>query len=90
MNKKSALIRLLVLILLLNFTLYPGINKITITVSDVGGNSANDSITLNYAAVFVNDDASSSWYDEFHVATIQEGINKASDNYIVVVYDGTY
>jgi len=40
--------------------------------------------------IFVDDDAESSWYDETHVHTIQEGIDNASNSYTVFVYMGTY
>ena len=40
--------------------------------------------------VYVDDDQDPGWYDEFHVKTIQEGINNASTGDTVFVYDGQY
>jgi len=40
--------------------------------------------------VYVDDDADSSWYNETHVKTIQEGINNVSTGGTVFVYNGTY
>ena len=40
--------------------------------------------------IYVDDDASSDWYDETHVKTIQEGVNNASSKDTVFVYNGTY
>ncbi len=40
--------------------------------------------------VYVDDNADSSWYDETHVRTIQEGIDNVTSNGIVYVWDGTY
>lgn len=40
--------------------------------------------------VYVDDDADIGWYDASHVKTIQEGINNASANGTVYVWDGTY
>jgi len=40
--------------------------------------------------VIVDDDAESSWYDDTHVATIQEGVNIALEDDIVFVRNGIY
>ena len=40
--------------------------------------------------IYVDDDADLGWYDATHVRAIQEGINNASADYTVSVYDGTY
>jgi len=40
--------------------------------------------------VYVDDDADQSWYDATHVRTVQEGINNASSNDTVFVYNGIY
>ena len=40
--------------------------------------------------VYVDDDASSNWYDETHVHTIQEGIVNVTEGGTVYVWNGTY
>jgi len=40
--------------------------------------------------IYVDDDADPGWYDATHVKTIQEGINNASTNDMVFVYNGIY
>ena len=40
--------------------------------------------------IFVDDDAPPEWYDATHVRTIQEGIDNASIDDIVFVFNGTY
>jgi len=45
---------------------------------------------VSRGTIYVDDDADSSWYDETHVRTIQEGINNASSGDTVYVYEGTY
>jgi parallel beta-helix repeat protein len=40
--------------------------------------------------VYVDDDQAPGWYDATHVKTIQEGIDNASANQTVYVYNGTY
>jgi parallel beta-helix repeat protein len=42
------------------------------------------------AIIYVNGNADPSWYDATHVRTIQEGINNASTDDTVFVYNGTY
>ena len=46
--------------------------------------------SFSRATIYVDDDASASWYDATHVKTIQEGINNASTGDTVFVYNGTY
>jgi len=50
----------------------------------------NDEDNDNDANIYVDDDADPSWYDAFHVRTIQEGIDNASSGDTVYVYNGTY
>jgi len=45
---------------------------------------------IGYDIVYVDDDASPSWYDTSHVHTIQEGIDNVSAGGTVYVWDGTY
>lgn len=40
--------------------------------------------------IYVDDDATHDWYDSTHVKTIQEGIDNASDDDTIFVYNGTY
>ena len=40
--------------------------------------------------IYVDDNADVGWYDETHVKTITEGVNKAKDGDIVYVYNGKY
>jgi len=40
--------------------------------------------------IYVDDDASPEWYDRYHVKTIQEGADNASENDTVYVFDGYY
>lgn len=40
--------------------------------------------------VYVDDDADPGWYDETHVKTINDGINKTIDGDTIFVYNGTY
>lgn len=42
------------------------------------------------ADIFVDDDADPEWYDETHVHTIQEGVDNASVQDIIFVYNGVY
>jgi parallel beta-helix repeat protein len=46
--------------------------------------------SVSKGTIYVDDDADSSWYDETHVRTIQEGIDNASIGDTVFVYNGTY
>ena len=45
---------------------------------------------VSRGTIYVDDDASSGWYDATHVKTIQEGIDNASDGFFVFVYSGIY
>ncbi len=61
----------------------------------VSANSSNfvlkDNHALNnYETFYVDDDADPGWYNEAHFKTIMEGIENASDNDIVFVYNGIY
>ena len=47
-------------------------------------------ISASADTLYVDDDAAPSWYDSSHVHTIQEGINNATINDTVYVYNGTY
>jgi len=49
-------------------------------------------ISINAFAgdVYVDNDNDPSWYNAYHVATIQEGVDNASDGWTIYVYDGTY
>ena len=47
-------------------------------------------LEVEFADVYVDDDAAPSWYDSNHVKTIQEGINNASVGETVYVYSGIY
>ncbi len=40
--------------------------------------------------IFVDNDAEKSWYDKFHVATIQEGIDNSSEGSTIFVLNGIY
>lgn len=40
--------------------------------------------------IFVDDDADISWYDQYHVKTIQEALNNVSFGGTIIVYNGTY
>ncbi|MFH1101423.1 MAG: DUF2341 domain-containing protein [Methanobacteriota archaeon] len=42
------------------------------------------------ADIYVDDNADPTWYNETHVRTIQEGINRASIHDIIYVHTGTY
>ena len=42
------------------------------------------------ADIYVDDDAPSTWYDQTHVETIQEGIDKATDGETIFVFNGYY
>ncbi|MFE3845750.1 LamG-like jellyroll fold domain-containing protein, partial [Thermoplasmatota archaeon] len=44
----------------------------------------------NLAHIYVDDDADPGWYDDTHVATIQEGIDNASAGETIYVYSGSY
>jgi nitrous oxidase accessory protein len=46
--------------------------------------------TTSNNIIYVDDDADPSWYDETHVNTIHEGINKAYNGDTVFVYKGIY
>ena len=46
--------------------------------------------TKNPSVVYVDDDASSGWYNASHVHTILEGINNVTAGGTVYVWDGTY
>ncbi len=39
---------------------------------------------------YVDDDADSSWYDETHVKTIQEAMTNASDEWTIIIMNGSY
>lgn len=47
-------------------------------------------LEISIADIYVDDDASPDWYDSTHVKTIQEGINNASNDETILVYNGTY
>jgi len=47
-------------------------------------------LEIEFADVYVDDDAEPSWYDATHVKTIQEGIDNATIGDTVYVYNGTY
>ena len=46
--------------------------------------------TLYGKTIYVDDNADAEWYDETHVKTITEGVNKAKNGDIVYVYNGKY
>ena len=52
--------------------------------------SSDAAQTIVRGMIEVDDDADPDWYDATHVKTIQEGINNASIDDTVFVYDGTY
>lgn len=52
-------------------------------------NYSSDMPTFN-PPVFVDDNRPASWYDRYHVKTIQEGINNVSSGGTVYVYNGNY
>jgi len=49
-----------------------------------------ESFVIKNDIIYVDDDADASWYDATHVHTIQEGIDNASIDHTVFVYNGTY
>ena len=55
-----------------------------------GGLNNLSSYLIGNDTVYVDDNATSDWYDQTHVRTIQEGINNASDGDTVFVYKGCY
>ncbi len=60
------------------------------TYSIAGGNNI-DYLPLSYGQIYVDDNAPADWYDEYHVRTIQEGINNAtSTRTTVYIWNGTY
>ncbi len=52
--------------------------------------NGGDYLPLASGYIYVDDNASSGWYDETHVRTIQEGVNNASSGGYIVVWNGTY
>jgi len=55
-----------------------------------GNMSVTDDWGMTSYSTTYDDDAPPEWYDATHVKTIQEGINNASTNDIIYVYNGTY
>lgn len=61
------------------------------TIYSIAGGNNIDYLPLSYGQIYVDDDASADWYDEYHVRTIQEGINNAtSTRTTVYIWNGTY
>ena len=60
--------------------------------NSAGGSLGDDKnfTTLNPPLVYVDDNATPSWYDCAHVKTIQEGVTNVSDGGTIYVYGGTY
>jgi len=76
-----------------NFTgLTPGSYSYNVFgINTSGGENQNSNQTVIFAYnIYVDDDAPASWYDAVHVHTIQEGINNASEDNTVYVWEGTY
>jgi len=72
-----------------------GTYTVNLNVTDNNGatNNKNKPVTVlngTVAEIYVDDDANSSWYNQTHVRTIQEGINHASSGDTVFTYDGIY
>ncbi|MEA2053716.1 MAG: PKD domain-containing protein [Candidatus Thermoplasmatota archaeon] len=67
-----------------------GTYRVNLTVIDDDGASSSKVCDITIANIYVDDDAPIKWYDERHVRTIQEGINKASYGYHIYVLDGNY
>ncbi|GAH68671.1 unnamed protein product, partial [marine sediment metagenome] len=53
-------------------------------------NDADSIVSATGKTIYVDDDRPSEWYNETQVRTIQEGINNASAEDTVYVYNGTY
>jgi PGF-pre-PGF domain-containing protein len=76
-----------------NFTgLTPGVYSYNVFgINTSGGENQDSNQTVIFAYnIYVDDDAPASWYDAVHVHTIQEGINNASEDNTVYVWDGNY
>jgi len=71
-----------------------GITETTIISDNSDNSDAKDtdlSTTLpTLGTIEVDDDADPNWYDETHVRTIQEGIDNATAEDMVYVFDGIY
>ncbi|MBS3777981.1 MAG: right-handed parallel beta-helix repeat-containing protein, partial [Candidatus Thermoplasmatota archaeon] len=69
---------------------------IVLSGSQPGGETNKVQIIIGHAdppcgpEVWVDDDADASWYDYYHVHTVQEGIDHVCDGGTVYVYEGTY
>lgn len=72
--------------------------QLGVSVSGSASPSCDVWVTQAYAVVkygtpsvvWVDDDADPGWYDDAHVATIEEGITNIAEYNTVYVYDGTY
>jgi len=73
-----------------------GIYEVKIHAVPVSGEGylLNQNLSQNVSFIpefiYVDDDAQNSWYDTFHVSTIQEGVNAAADLCTIFVHNGTY